>query len=52
VIGSAIGIAAFAVFWDGQTRFLAEEGFIGAVVSLILLLGAAGFPQVFRVANP
>jgi hypothetical protein len=37
-IGSALaGVAAFAAFWDGQTRFLAEEGFIGAMVSLILL---------------
>ena len=37
VVGAGIGIAAFAVFWDGQTRLLFEEGAIGVVVSAILL---------------
>ena len=45
--GAAVGIAAFAVFWDGQTRLLFEEGAIGAMVSLILLASAIAFPQVF-----
>ena len=40
ITGAAIGLVAFSVFWDGQTRLLFEEGVIGAVVSLVLLIGA------------
>ena len=40
ITGAAIGVVAFTVFWDGQTRLLFEEGVIGAVVSLVLLIGA------------
>jgi len=40
IVGSAVGLVAFAVFWDGQARFLAEEGAIGAGVSLVLLICA------------
>jgi hypothetical protein len=36
LLGAAIGIAAFAVFWDGQTQYLVQEGAIGAVLSLVL----------------
>jgi hypothetical protein len=45
--GAAVGIAAFAVFWDGQVDLLVEEGAIGAVVSLILLMSAVIFPSAF-----
>lgn len=38
--GGALGIAAFAVFWDGQTALLFEEGAAGAMVSLLLIVGA------------
>ena len=44
--GAALGLAAFAVFWDGHA--FVEEGGIGAVVSGILLLVAALFPASFR----
>jgi hypothetical protein len=47
IAGAAIGLVAFAVFWDGQTRLLFEEGVIGAVVSLLLLIGALVFPGAF-----
>ena len=48
-IGSAaLGIAAFAVFWDGQTQFLFQEGVIGAVISLTLLVSATAFPGAFQ----
>jgi hypothetical protein len=40
VVGGTAGIAAFAVFWDGQTTLLIEEGAIGAIISLVLLVGA------------
>lgn len=40
ITGAAIGVVAFTVFWDGQTRLLFEEGVTGAVVSLVLLIGA------------
>jgi hypothetical protein len=41
-------MGAFAVFWDGQTRLLVEEGAIGALVSLILPGAALQFPLAFR----
>lgn len=45
--GAALGLAAFAVFWDGQTQQLFEEGAIGALVSAALLFGATLFPRAF-----
>jgi uncharacterized membrane protein YjdF len=48
IAGGAAGIAAFAAFWDGQSRYLFQEGAIGALVSLMLLAGAIAFPQAFR----
>jgi hypothetical protein len=39
-----LGVAAFAVFWDGQTTLLIEEGAIGALVSLALVAVAVIFP--------
>ena len=38
ITGGAVGLVAFAVFWDGQTRLLFQEGAIGAIVSLIILV--------------
>ncbi|MBI4502766.1 MAG: hypothetical protein HY700_16590 [Gemmatimonadetes bacterium] len=52
IVGAAIGMVAFAVFWDGQVQFLAQEGVIGAVVSLILLVSAIAVPQAFAVVRP
>jgi hypothetical protein len=46
LFGAATGMLAFAVFWDGQTRLLAEEGVIGAGVSFVLLLAAMTIPRV------
>lgn len=43
IIGAALGIAGFAIFWDGQTELLAQEGVIGAIISLILLVSAIAF---------
>jgi hypothetical protein len=48
MIGGALGVAAFAVFWDGQTRLLVEEGALGALISLALLVGAIFLPLAFR----
>jgi hypothetical protein len=42
--GALLGVAAFAVFWDGQTTLLIEEGAIGALVSLALVAVAVIFP--------
>lgn len=42
-----IGILGFAVFWDGQVQLLVDEGVIGMVLSLVILSGAAAFPQAF-----
>lgn len=43
VTGSVVGIVAFAVFWDGQTR-LFDEGGLGALISFFVLVSAVAFP--------
>ncbi|HOC19653.1 MAG TPA: hypothetical protein PKK95_15400 [Vicinamibacterales bacterium] len=40
ILGCAVGLVAFAIFWDGQTSLLFDEGAVGAVISLALLLTA------------
>jgi hypothetical protein len=47
ITGAAAGLVAFAVFFDGQTRLLFEEGVIGAVASVLLLIGAIVFARAF-----
>lgn len=46
IVGSVLGVLAFAAFWDGQSR-LVQQGIIGAVLSLLLLLSAIALPRVF-----
>ncbi len=48
IAGAAIGIIGFILFWDGQAKFLVQEGLIGASISLILLITALIFPGVFN----
>jgi hypothetical protein len=43
IMAAALGLVAFVVFWDGQTPLLFEEGLIGAIVSILLLVGAIAF---------
>jgi hypothetical protein len=45
VIGSVLGVGAFAVFWDGQTELLFKEGVAGAVLSMLFLAIALVFPS-------
>ena len=47
IAGAVVGVAAFSVFWDGQTRLLFEEGGAGAAISLALLASAIAFPGAF-----
>jgi hypothetical protein len=47
IAGGLFGCAAFAVCIDGQAGLLAEEGGIGAAISLALLSGAVAFPGAF-----
>ncbi len=47
IAGAVFGIAAFAVFWDGQARLLFDEGGLGALISLLVLIGAVAFPMAF-----
>ncbi len=47
IIGAALGIAFFGVFWDGQTARLVNQGAIGVAVSAALLLGAILYPRAF-----
>ncbi len=42
-----IGVLSFAVFWDGQVQLLVDEGVVGMALSLVILSGAAAFPQAF-----
>jgi len=48
IAGAIIGIVGFAVFWDGQTQFLVDEGLIGASISLALLVSAIVFAGAFN----
>ena len=47
ILGSVVGIVAFALFWDGQTRRVVEEGGIGAALSLLVLVIAIALPGAF-----
>ena len=48
ITGAVLGIVAFAVFWDGQTGLLFDEGALGALISLIILVAAITFPAAFE----
>ena len=48
IIGASIGIVGFIMFWDGQVKFLVQEGLIGASISLAILLTAVLFPVAFN----
>src|SRR4051812_34337026 len=43
-----LGLASFAVFWDGQRGLALEEGAIGAAISVVLLIVAAVLPAAGR----
>jgi hypothetical protein len=45
--GAAFSIAVFAVFWDGQTGQLVNQGVIGVAVSAVLFLSAILSPRMF-----
>lgn len=47
VLGATSGLAAFIVFWDGQPRLVVEEGAVGALISLMLLVSAVAFGGAF-----
>jgi hypothetical protein len=47
IVGSVVGIASFAVFWDGQTAQFANQGGIGMIISLGIISGAVLFPAAF-----
>ncbi len=40
-----VGVLSFAVFWDGQVNLLVDEGVVGMILSIVILSGAAAFPQ-------
>ncbi len=40
ILGSVLGIAAFAAFWDGRLRYIVDEGGVGLGASIVLLIGA------------
>ncbi len=46
IAASAVAIASFLVFWDGRAERLVDEGAIGAVLSLVILLAAIAFPHL------
>ena len=48
ITGAMFGLVAFGVFWDGQTKLLLDEGALGALISLIILVAAIRFPAAFE----
>jgi hypothetical protein len=47
VAGAIFGIVAFALFWDGQRALLFDEGGLGALISLLVLIAAFAVPAAF-----
>lgn len=47
IAASVVAIVSFAVSWDGQGRRSVNQGLIGMLLSLAILLGAMVFPQAF-----
>jgi hypothetical protein len=47
ISAALVGMLSFAVFWDGQTHLLTDQGVIGMVISLAIVFGAVMFPQAF-----
>jgi hypothetical protein len=47
IAGAVLGIV-LAVFWDGQTGLLFDEGGLGAFISILILIGAITFPTAFE----
>lgn len=43
IVGAAIGILGFAIFWDGQVQLMAQEGFVGVILSVVMLICALAF---------
>ena len=50
ILGSVLGIAAFATFWDGQLRYIVAEGGVGLGASIVLLIGALALQAAFGAA--
>jgi len=50
ILGSVLGIAAFATFWDGQLRYTVAEGGVGLGASIVLLTGALALQAAFGAA--
>ena len=50
ILGSVLGIAAFATFWDGQLRYIVAEGGVGLGASIVLLIGALALQPAFGAA--
>ena len=48
IVGASVGIVGFILFWDGQAKYLVQEGLIGALISLAILLTAVLFPGAFN----
>ena len=42
-----LGVASFAVFYDGQAQLFVNQGGIGLIISLAIAAGASAFPQAF-----
>lgn len=45
VVGATAGIGAFALLYDGRTRFLMREGVVGFTASVALLVGVLVAPS-------
>lgn len=45
LVGATAGVGAFALLYDGRTRFLLREGVVGLVASVVLLAGVLVAPS-------
>jgi uncharacterized protein DUF998 len=46
--GALVGITSFAGLWDGQSGLFFDEGGIGAIASVMILVSAIAFPGALR----
>ncbi|MDG6905700.1 MAG: hypothetical protein JRN20_07950 [Nitrososphaerota archaeon] len=47
IVGGLVGALSFAVFWDGQLGQFTDQGGIGMIISLVIVVGALVFAHAF-----
>lgn len=47
IVGGLVGALSFAVFWDGKLEQFTNQGGIGMIISLVIVVGAVVFAHAF-----